>query len=244
MGGLRRAMPLAFLSFLIGSAALSALPFTSGYYSKDEILSAVYSVSPGLWAAGCLGAMLTGLYSFRPVLVIFFGVQARDVGNKLGWRMRIPLMLLSVLALLGGMLKIPLDSVFPVLLTDEGNFSLVAVIAIAAPFIGVLIAMLFYLDGGFSVQGLAGSGWINRMRIFCFNGWGIDTLYNTLAVRPFKTIAKLNKNDALDGVCTMPALFSRELHLALSALQTGGIRWYVSSMALGTVIIIAIGCLS
>ncbi|MGZ5060130.1 MAG: NADH-quinone oxidoreductase subunit L, partial [Methylobacter sp.] len=75
MGGLRRAMPLAFMSFLIGSAALSGLPFTSGFYSKHEILSAVYTVSPGLWAAGCLGAMITGIYSFRLVFVVFFGVQ-------------------------------------------------------------------------------------------------------------------------------------------------------------------------
>lgn len=244
MGGLRRAMPVAFLSFMIGSAALSALPFTSGFYSKHEILSAVYTVSPGLWVAGCLGAIITGLYSFRLVFVVFFGIQPQAVEKSLGWRMNIPLILLSVLALLGGMLKIPLDSVFPALFNPDQGFSLVSVITIAAPFIGLLIATLFYLDGGFSAQHLAGSGWVNRMRIFCFNGWGIDTLYDALVVRPFKSIAKLNKNDALDRVYTAIALLSRGGHLMISASQTGRIRWYVSSMALGTVVIIAIGWLS
>ena len=42
MGGLRKAMPLTFWSFMIGSAALSALPFTSGFYSKHEILLAAF----------------------------------------------------------------------------------------------------------------------------------------------------------------------------------------------------------
>ena len=244
MGGLRRAMPLAFWSFMIGSAALSALPFTSGFYSKHEILSAVYTASTGLWAVGCLGAIITGIYSFRLVFVVFFGVQPQAVEKNLGWRMSIPLILLSALALFGGMLKISLDSVFPALFNPDHSFSLISVTTIAAPFIGLLIAILFYLDGGFSVQRLIGSGWVNQMRIFCFNGWGIDTLYNTLVIWPFKTIAKLNKNDAVDGIYTAIALLSREGHFLISASQTGRIRWYVSSIALGTVVIIAIGWLS
>ncbi|MDO9269224.1 MAG: NADH-quinone oxidoreductase subunit L [Methylobacter sp.] len=244
MGGLRRAMPLAFWSFMIGSAALSALPFTSGFYSKHEILAAVYTVSPGLWAAGCLGAIITGIYSFRLVFVVFFGIQPQAVENSLGWRMSLPLILLGILTLLGGMLRIPLDSVFPVLFNQDHGFSLVSVITIAAPFIGLLIAILFYLESGFPVHRLVGSGRVNQMRIFFVNGWGMDTLYDILVIRPFKTIVKLNKNDAVDGVYAAIALLSRRGHSMLSASQNGRIRWYASSMALGTAIIIAIGWLS
>lgn len=244
MGGLRKTMPLAFLSFLIGSAALSALPFTSGFYSKHEILSSVYSVSPGLWAAGCLGAIITGLYSFRLVFVVFFGVQSQAVEKRLGWRLSLPLVLLSALALFGGMLSISLDSVFPALLNPDHGFSLVYVITVAAPFVGLLIAMLFYLDGGYSVQRLVGSGRANRIRIFCFNGWGIDALYDILVLQPFKTIAKLNKNDVVDRIYTTIVSLSRGGHLMASALQTGSIRGYTSSIAFGTVVIIAIGWLS
>jgi len=244
MGGLRRSMPLAFLSFLIGSAALSALPFTSGFYSKHEILSAVYTVSPGLWAAGCLGAMITGIYSFRLVFVVFFGVQPQAVEKTLGWRMSIALVLLSVLALLGGMLKIPLDSVFPSLLGLDHGFSLVSVATFAAPFIGVLIAMLFYLDGGIAASHFAGSGWANRIRIFWFNGWGMDTFYGALVLRPFKTIAEFNKNDVIDSLYAGLALLSRGGHRWLSISQNGRVRWYGSSIAFGTVVIIAIGWLS
>ena len=242
MGGLHKAMPLSFWSFMIGSAALSALPFTSGFYSKHEILLATFEASPALWAAGCLGAVLTGIYSFRLVFVVFFGTQNRNVEKEHGLRMSVPLFLLCILALFGGLLKIPLDSVFPVLSSpsDVRNFDPVSMITLAAPFIGLLIAALFYLTGTFSAHRLAHSGWTR----FFLSGWGFDALYEGLFVRPFKTIAGLNKNDAVDGPYRAVAWLVRELHRIASASQTGRVRWYASSMALGTVIFIAIGLLS
>jgi NADH-quinone oxidoreductase subunit L len=244
MGGLRKTMPLAFWSFMIGSAALSALPFTSGFYSKHEILLAAFDASPTLWAAGCLGAMITGIYSFRLVFVVFFGRGNPVIETRLGWWMSVPLVLLGALALFGGMLRIPLDSVFPALLNHDHAFDVVAVVTAAAPFIGLLIAVPFYLTGTFSAQRLADYGVANRIRLFFFYGWGMDALYGTLVVRPFKTLTELNKNDAVDGAYTAIALLSRRGHLWVSASQTGHIRWYASSMVLGAVVIIAIGWLS
>ncbi len=186
MGGLRKAMPLTFWSFMIGSAALSALPFTSGFYSKHEILLAAFDASPVLWAAGCLGALITGIYSFRLVFVVFFGVQSRVVEKGIGWRMSVPLVLLGILALFGGLLQIPLDSVFPVLFNPEHDSTFVSAITIAAPFLGLLIAVLFYLTGTFSAQRLANYGWVKPIRQFFLGGWGMDALYDNLLVRPFK----------------------------------------------------------
>ena len=244
MGGLRKAMPLTFWSFMIGSAALSALPFTSGFYSKHEILLAVFDASPVLWAAGCLGALITGIYSFRLVFVVFFGTQSRAVEKGLGWSMTLPLVLLAILALFGGLLQIPLDTVFPDLFNPEHDPTLISVITIAAPFLGLLIAALFYLTGTFSAQRLVNYGWVKPIRQFFLGGWGLDALYDNLLVRPFKTIVKLNKNDAVDGLYLGIAWLSRRLHLMISATQTGRVRWYASSLVLGTVAIIAIGLLS
>lgn len=244
MGGLRKTMPLAFWSFMIGSAALSALPFTSGFYSKHEILLAAFDASPGLWAAGCLGAMITGLYSFRLVFVVFFGRERAIVERRLGWRMSVPLILFCVLAILGGMLRIPLDSVFPASWNHEQGIDLVSTITVAAPFIGLLIAVLFYLTGTFSTRRLSDIAWANQLRLFWLNGWCIDALYDTLVLRPYKTIARLNKSDAVDGLYSAIIWLSQEGHLTLKAYQTGRVRWYASSMALGAVVIIAIGWLS
>jgi NADH-quinone oxidoreductase subunit L len=244
MGGLRKAMPLAFWSFMIGSAALSALPFTSGFYSKHEILMATFDVSPLLWAMGCLGALITGIYSFRLVFVVFFGKECPAVESKLGWQMSIPMMLLGALALFGDMLRIPLNSVLPDLFNINRDFNLVSFVTATISFIGLCIAGSIYLTGTFSAQRLAGFGLVKQIQGLFFNGWGMDALYGVIVVRPFKTIVKLNKNDAVDRIYTTLALLSREGHILVSAFQTGHIRWYVSLMALGTVTILAIGWLS
>jgi NADH-quinone oxidoreductase subunit L len=247
MGGLRKKMPLAFWSFMIGSAALSALPFTSGFYSKHEILLAAFDASPVLWGAGCLGALITGIYSFRLVFVVFFGAQSQQAVEKgLGWSMSAPLVLLGILALFGGLLQIPLNSVFPSSINQPTDhiFNPVSVITVAAPFLGLLIAALFYLTGTFSAQQLANYSWARLMRQFFLSGWGMDALYDYLLVRPFKTITKLNKNDVVDGLYQVIAWLSRRLHHMVSASQNGRVRWYASSLALGTVAIIAIGLLS
>ena len=77
MGGLRKKMPVVFMTFLIGSASLSALPLvTAGFYSKELILWDSLSAESGstlLWIAGISGAFLTALYSFRMIFIAFYG---------------------------------------------------------------------------------------------------------------------------------------------------------------------------
>ena len=76
MGGVRHVMPKTFIAFLIGSLALVGIPPLSGFFSKDSILaSALASGSYGqvLYVAGLLGALLTGLYAFRLLFVVFLG---------------------------------------------------------------------------------------------------------------------------------------------------------------------------
>ena len=101
MGGLRTRMPVTFWSFMIGSAALAALPMTSGFFSKDQILLQAYQLpdlGPGLWMAGLLGALLTAIYSFRLVFVVFFGEANTEPDKDTEWRMAIPLPILCFLA--------------------------------------------------------------------------------------------------------------------------------------------------
>jgi len=109
MGGLRSKLPIVFWSFLVGSAALAALPFTSGFFSKDQILLSAFElhttstlfgphIGPWLWAGGLLGALLTAIYSFRLVFIVFFGVAQTEPDKQPGWRMAGPLALLCVLS--------------------------------------------------------------------------------------------------------------------------------------------------
>src|SRR5699024_5783841 len=77
MGGLRKTLKLPYACFVIGSAALAALPLvTAGFFSKDKILELAflhgYSV---LWLAGIVGALLTSIYTFRMVFLTFHGEE-------------------------------------------------------------------------------------------------------------------------------------------------------------------------
>ncbi|MGR8933603.1 MAG: NADH-quinone oxidoreductase subunit L [Gammaproteobacteria bacterium] len=245
MGGLRKALPLAFWSFVIGSAALTALPFTAGYYSKHAILQAAFAVSPGLWAAGCIGALITGIYSFRLVFVAFFGAQRMAVEKTMDWRMRAPLIVLCVLALVGAGLRIPLDSVFgSSLATEHGGLDAAAAVTIAAPGIGLLLAVWWYLPGVLPAPAFSGYAALKLIQRYWRSGWGFDWLYDIVLRRPFIVFSETNRSDALDDVYTGIAQLSRGLYRLAALSQTGQVRWYAASMGFGAVALIAVGMLS
>lgn len=245
MGGLRKRLPIAFWSFIIGSAALTALPFTSGYFSKHEILASAFRAENGvwLWAAGTLGALLTGIYSFRLVFVAFFGPENERASEHLGFAMSIPLILLGVLALFGGLVSMPLGSVFP--RSESGELGLIAGIATdLAPFVGTAIAVLFYLTRTYSAEALTEAGFGSTLHRFWFSGWGFDWLYGKLLVNPFRWLAAVNRDDIADDIYRGVAAASRYAHRAFAATQTGHLRWYVAGLTGGTVLAIALGILS
>jgi len=74
MGGLRKALPITFWTFVIGAVAIAGVPPLAGFYSKDEILFKSFSTGhTWLWAVGLLTALLTACYMFRLVFMTFFG---------------------------------------------------------------------------------------------------------------------------------------------------------------------------
>ena len=86
MGGLRRHMPITWITSLIGSLALIGFPGTAGFFSKDAIIEAVkLSHTPGAqigyWAC-LIGVFVTALYSFRLVFMVFHGKERMDHHTK------------------------------------------------------------------------------------------------------------------------------------------------------------------
>ncbi len=110
MGGLRKKMPVVFYTFLAGAASLSALPLvTAGFFSKDLILSEVFTSGSGgtlLWLAGLTGAGLTALYTFRMVFITFFGTAKMDTEGLKSPLMSLPLIVLAVLSVIGGYINV------------------------------------------------------------------------------------------------------------------------------------------
>jgi len=111
MGGLRKELPGVWWVFLIGGAALAGFPLvTAGFYSKDLILWEAWASPKGhpwLWAAGAAGALLTGLYTFRLLFVVFFGKARTHVHQRPGPAIMVPLAALAVLSIAGGLVEVP-----------------------------------------------------------------------------------------------------------------------------------------
>src|SRR5699024_5240235 len=114
MGGIRKYMPITWITFLIGTLSLVGTPFFSGYYSKEHIIEAAHAAN--VWGASfayyyvLIGVFVTSLYSFRLYFVVFHGKERFDQvpaddphrlaeGEKpkeSSWVVTLPLILLAI----------------------------------------------------------------------------------------------------------------------------------------------------
>lgn len=259
MGGLRKKMPLVFWTFLIGAASLSALPLvTAGFYSKDLILTETFSSpisSKWLWAAGLLGALLTSLYSFRLVFIVFFGEERTRVTGRLGVPVTLPLVALAGLSLLSGFVEIPTflgnkpffsDFLSPVftrpaelsaLIVPEAS-PWVPTIASLVSVIGIAAAFVFYIGAPQTLGRFAER--LAPIRAYFYSGWGFDFLYDLILVRPFAFIARLNRNDFIDHFFSFVAWVNMTFNRLLSLSQTGKLRWYAAVIGTGAAVLIVL----
>lgn len=112
MGNLKKYMPITFITFLIGTLAISGIPFFSGFFSKDEILWNMYSNGNLLyWLFLLLASLTTALYMFRMLYLVFFGKEKFDKAevhpHESPRLMTVPLSILAILSAIGGFIGIP-----------------------------------------------------------------------------------------------------------------------------------------
>ncbi len=258
MGGLWRDLPYAFWGFVIGGASLAGLPLiTAGFYSKDLILWQAWSSdhgSRGLWITGIVGVLLTSLYISRLIFVVFFGEKNRQPDHWPGWRIKLPVVVLSLLSLVGGFVNIPaslgnvpaftrlLDSALPAAVETRAagmSEALSEGISAIAFALGLLLAYGLYLRRRDLPSKLAAGagGVIHR---FWFADWGFDWLYDRVFVLPVVWAARVDRNDFIDAFYTGVARLSELGWRVLRRTENGQVRWYAAAITAGTVVFIAI----
>ena len=253
MGGLRKKMPVVFITFLIGSASLSALPLiTAGFYSKDQILwfGWISELSnPWLWVAGITGALLTSLYTFRLVFIAFFGDMKTAPSHRAGNLMKISLFVLAFLSIAAGFIELPHNMGRVHLFTNlfqgelpevsargESSEFLFQVVSAFISLAGIYLAYRLFYKKSEIPEVLSRYG-ISR---FFLDGWKFDRLYDILFVKPYVWLAKINKNDFIDLFYKSIGSGAGYLNSAFSRTQTGRLRWYVLFFTAGIVIILTI----
>ena len=83
MGGLRKKMPITFITWMLSTAALCGVPFFSGFFSKDEIIDgAKHNDYTVFFVIGLVGAFMTAAYMTRATYLTFFGCAARCGGGS------------------------------------------------------------------------------------------------------------------------------------------------------------------
>ncbi|MDZ4772781.1 MAG: NADH-quinone oxidoreductase subunit L [Planctomycetota bacterium] len=217
MGGLKKYMPATFVTFVCGAAALSGLPLMSGFFSKDEILAHTFAhggLYTALWIVGIVTAAMTAYYTWRMVALTFFGEERFDK-NKVHPHespavMTLPLMVLAVLSVVGGLLGLPIVFHAPHLLAEwlepvtrsgtkilfdaQGKHELSHALEWALLGAGALVALVF-AHRGFHIhkQGVAFDQGFEkrwpRTAAFLGDAWTIDTKYTRWITQPIKLIA-------------------------------------------------------
>lgn len=258
MGGLRRHLPVTAWTFLIGAAALSGVPLlTAGFYSKDWILWSAWS-SPisntWIWLSGALGTFLTALYSFRLVFRVFCGDMQTIPTYRPGVAITGPLLVLAFLSVVVGWLELPrtigtqqvfshfLAGTLPGLesserrtsveLTEQLSISVLSLLGIGVAFV-FFASRLRWTDR--VVQSSLGRPLVELWR----SGWGFDRFYDRAIVRPWFRLTHRSR-DVFDIAYGRLADGASWLHRYLSRTQTGQVRWYAASLAVGALILLGL----
>ena len=260
MGGLKKKLPITHITFLMGCLAISGVPPFSGFFSKDEILTAAYGKSPVYFIGGVVGAMMTAFYMFRLYATTFLGnfrgteKQAHHLHESPS-TMTIPLIVLAVLAVFGGFLGIPevfaKDSnwiahfLHPVFANGETvtesmsastEWMLMGVSTVLA------LAMVIYALSRFSKKPeLAEPTGFSKWMADKFY---VDEIYEALIVKPLNALAdffdSFVEKGVIDGVVNGTGKLVQYGSRQLRYLQSGQVGGYVLLMVIGIVILFVV----
>jgi NADH-quinone oxidoreductase subunit L len=243
MGGLRKQIPVTFLTLVCAGLAISGFPFFSGFYSKDAILIAAYHHAPWMYALGVITAGMTAFYVFRAIFLTFFGeYRGKAHPHESPLSMTGPLVILAILSVVGGyVFNVPqyLGAMFPV--PEERESFVLMAISVAAGLFGILLAYLMYVARPQSATSIART--FGPLHTLVENKYYVDEIYSAAVVKPvvngsrfilWRGIDQSLINNLVDGV----GLQARSLGGVLRTLQSGSIRSYASWIVFGCVLLL------
>ncbi len=264
MGGLKKYLPLTYLTFLAGTLAISGIFPFAGFFSKDEILAHTFEHNKFLWFLASIASAMTAFYMFRLLYLTFFsgfrGTKEQEHHlHESPKSMTIPLILLAILSLVGGFVGIPevfhvshwlngflapvfADSEMKTMpeYTHHGTEITLILFALSVAIAMIYLANNYYVRLGKRPpeEGAA----IPPFQKVLYNKYYVDELYTTVFMKPFNWVSdKFYRfielrfvNVIVNSVGEGVSWGSRTLRL----LQTGSIEFYLLIMVLSIALIL------
>jgi len=260
MGGLRKHLPITYPAFLVGAIAIAGVPFLSGFFSKDAILTRAFAERQYfIWALGVMGAVLTAFYMFRLIFLTFFGEERLDQHARAHLHesppvMTVPLIILAFFSVVAGYAGLPLvfgekANLFSRFLEPvihpghEGGLSissewLLILISVAVSLCGIFIAYVFYLRSPKTPHRLVAR--FPAVYKLLYRKYYVDEIYNAVFVNPMlKASGVVYENfdlKVIDGTINGTAGAAGFSGRALAYLQSGEVKDYALAILLGVVI--------
>jgi NADH-quinone oxidoreductase subunit L len=206
MGGLRKVMPITFWTMMISTLAIAGIFPFAGFWSKDEILLTAFEHNKVLWIVASIASIMTAFYMFRLMYLTFFRAfrgteEQKHHLHESPKLITIPLVILAVLAAIGGAINLPgsfwLNHYLePILVTKHHAHALGAHefilmgVALAGAVVGILWAYGKYLKQGFVPKEDEAIVGFNKV---IYNKYYVDEIYTALLVRPINAISNFSR---------------------------------------------------
>ena len=254
-GGLRKVMPITFVTFGLGYLAIIGVPPFAGFYSKDEIIATAFNSGGAqgiiLGSVTLLGAVITAFYMTR-VMVLTFTSKARwDDGvhpHESPALMWLPMAILAVGSVTAGYLFTQGDALVswlaPLFAKKEEYdelmpHSVVTVLAIAAVIIGVTAALMKYQFK--SVDAIAPSD-VSLATRLARNDLGQDLINETIFMRPGQALTQglvIVDEKVIDGAVHGIGAMAVGSGATLRRTQSGYVRSYAALILVGALVLLA-----
>ncbi len=255
MGGLKKWMKITYITFLVSSLAISGIPLFSGFFSKDEILMVAFHSDKTLWVIASLASVMTAFYMFRLLYLTFFREfrgteeQKHHLHESPGL-ITFPLIVLAVLAAIGGVISLPGNSwlnhfLAPVIAKEahgehhlDGTAYMLMAIAVVGALIGIGIAFSKYKKNG---EVPPADTEITGLHKVLYQKYYVDEMYMALIVNPINALARFFRDYVETGLSAVVYGFGRaasELSHQGRRLQNGSVGTYLFAFVLGAFLIV------
>jgi NADH-quinone oxidoreductase subunit L len=250
MGGLKKVMGITFITFLLSSLAISGIPPFSGFFSKDEILMTAFEHNKVLWFITSLASLMTAFYMFRLLYLTFFKEfrgtehQKSHLHESPGL-ITFPLIVLAVLATIGGLISLPtnswLNGYLAPLFSKEVHeahhfgtteYTLMAV-AVIGGLVGIGIAFVKYIKQN---QVPAEDAEITGFSKVLYNKYYVDEIYDYIFVKSINVLSRFFRDyveTTLSALVFGLGKVTNEISYQGKKLQTGSIGFYLFVFVLG-----------